>query len=173
MVAKPFDVSLSHASEEYTDVALPLQKRLEARGVRVWLDRDRLDPGAFLASGLHDGLSRANVMLALISPLYLRKYWTEVERNAVYALEAKKRIRFIPVLHEMGQDDLLDHDVLTAGRLWLTTADGLDAVAARVASLILPVYRVYLSQQRCTRGRIAFVTFVSHCVTNSGVAAGT
>lgn len=145
MPAKSFDVFLSHASEDYEGVALPLQQRLEARGVRVWLDRAQLDPGAFLASGLHDGLTQARLMLGLFSPRYLRKYWTGVERNAVYALEANGRIRLIPVLHEMGQDDLLDLDALTAGRLWLTTADGLDAVAARVASMIRsqqPSYRV-------------------------------
>jgi hypothetical protein len=53
---KPFDVFLSHNSIDKPWV-IKLKKALEARGLKVWLDKDEILPGDLFAEALERGIA--------------------------------------------------------------------------------------------------------------------
>ncbi len=137
MVEKPIDVFLSYASEDRDAVARPLKERLEARHVSVWFDGEQIATGTGIASGLDQGLLRARLVVALLSPRYLAKTWTTREKDAVFGLESDGRDRLFPVLHELTMKKLRETSPTIAGRVCADLKAGLDDVVTKIVARLL------------------------------------
>ncbi|MBN1342924.1 MAG: TIR domain-containing protein, partial [Phycisphaerae bacterium] len=73
-----FDAFLSHAGED-TPWCEQLAERLRNKGVRVWFDKWRLQPGHNLDVELNNALETSKKMIAVWSAHYFRKTWTQLE----------------------------------------------------------------------------------------------
>lgn len=56
---KPWDVSVSHASEDKVTFVDPLARRLRQLAVRVWYDRFILAPGDRLSEKIAEGIAQS------------------------------------------------------------------------------------------------------------------
>jgi WD40 repeat protein/RNase P subunit RPR2 len=102
----PFDVFLSHNSKDKPRVRR-LAERLQASGIRVWLDEWIIQAGDIIALKVDEGLEQSRVLLLCISPEALASGWVALERStAVHRDPANAGRRFVPLL--LGNCDLPD-----------------------------------------------------------------
>ncbi|KOU58526.1 hypothetical protein ADK57_36495 [Streptomyces sp. MMG1533] len=92
-----FDVFLSYA---FGDGRWPvaLAENLERLGLDVWLAGWEMVPGQRIATRLQDGLARADVLVAVVSPKWVESEWCDEEFAAAIGASADGRQRVIPVL---------------------------------------------------------------------------
>jgi hypothetical protein len=134
--AMEWDVFISHASEDKEDVALPLAERLQAEGIRVWLDRFELTVGDSLRQSIERGLAGSRFGIAIISPNFLQKHWPQAELDGLAAREAAGVKVILPVWHRVDEAALRAQSPMLAGRLAATTDKGIDHVVTELLRAI-------------------------------------
>lgn len=134
---KLWDVFISHASEDKTDVALPLAEMLRARGVKVWLDKSEIKVGDSLRDKIDDGLARSRFGIVILSQQFFKKHWTKKEVDGLASLEESGQKVILPVWHKIEKLEVVERSPMLAGLLALRTMDGLQQVASQLASVIL------------------------------------
>lgn len=132
---KQYDVFISHASEDKAAVAVPLYNELSARGIRVWFDEATLQPGDSLTVKINDGLSNSRFGIVILSKMFFSKNWPAKELAAMLALEDKDHL-IIPIMHDIGIDDIRRAFPLLADRLAGQSSKGISALADQIARVI-------------------------------------
>ena len=154
---KTYDVFISHASEDKTEVALPLADYLERQGFRVWLDIFELTVGDSLRRSIDHGLSASKFGIVILSPAFLGKVWTNEELDGLVARQDGKHKVILPVWHHVSQEDILRYSPMLAGKVGISTAEGLGHVANAIVRAMTqagsentssPLRRVPLEEQR-------------------------
>ncbi len=128
---KQWDVFLSHASEDKQTVAWPLTEALRRLGVRVWLDKFQIDIGDSLRRKIDQGLANSRFGVVILSELFLTKHWTGSELDALWELDA-----VLPVWHGIDKKTLMKYSPLLAGKVGISTSEGIDVVARTVAARV-------------------------------------
>jgi hypothetical protein len=109
----PFDVFLSYHSGD-ADWVATLKSRLEAKGIRVWIDTEQIRPGNLFPGTLARAIGDVRSVVIVLSPGSLASAWVEEEYNLALA----KRCRIIAAL----VDDVEPPGFL-AGRTWVDFRD--------------------------------------------------
>lgn len=131
-----WDFFISHASEDKEEVARPLAKLIEEQGLSVWLDQDHLVAGDSIRRNLDEALSQSRWAIVILSPDFLKKFWTQQELNALISREEDGTKVILPVWHRITQDELRTTSPLLASRLGINTSEGLGAVCAGILQAI-------------------------------------
>jgi len=92
---KPFAAFISHQHAD-SDWARRLTNALEARGLKVWLDRDRLLPGDILVAELAEALEQCAAVVVGISPESVASTWVLNEASLAIELSVESKVRVIP-----------------------------------------------------------------------------
>lgn len=139
----PFDLFISHASEDKQAIVRPLAEALRRQGFTVWLDEDEVGLGDSIQGVIDRGLASARFGVVVLSPSFFAKAWTRSELGALLALEVEaERTMVLPVWHGIGQREVLRHAPLLADRIGVSTSAGLDHVAEQVAAAVRREQRV-------------------------------
>jgi len=132
-----YDVFICHASEDKADVAQPLAEALQRREFRVWLDTFEIRIGDRILSKIDDGLRRSRYGVVIISPSFFGKQWSQMELNALAALEASAgRTKILPVWHKMTRAQVEEQSPLMAAVRAANTADGIEAISDEIATVL-------------------------------------
>jgi len=135
----PYDVFISHAFEDKHTVAIPLSDYLTERGLSVWLDADEITLGDSLRSAIDRGLREARFGVVILSPAFFSKGWPLGELEGLFARERRAHSKVIlPVWHIVGGDEVEDFSPMLAGRLSVSTSDGIAAVGDAVLRAVRP-----------------------------------
>src|SRR5262245_17516256 len=135
MIAE-YDVFISHASEDKPTVATPLANALEARGLRVWIDRQELKLGDQLRRKINEGLNRSRFGVVILSRAFFSKSWPQEELDALLGRERLDAKVVLPIRHGLSHDDVrLLHPTL-ANKLSVSTDGGLDNVAQEIEEVV-------------------------------------
>lgn len=110
-----FHAFISHAGEDKV-VAGDIADALAELGWTVWLDKRELFAGPSLRQQLDNGLSNSRFGVVLISEIYMDKYWTGAELDAIFGLESGGRSDLIPVLIGISHEALAARSPILAGR---------------------------------------------------------
>ena len=94
-MTRPF-VFLSHDSADKPQVEF-LARRLQAAGIKVWLDKWCMKPGPF-APQIEEALRHTRVVLVLVGPNGASEGWMASELNVALDLEVQGHCTIIPVL---------------------------------------------------------------------------
>ena len=94
-----YDIFISYSTEDYAWVA-QLTDELEKRGVRVWIDRNRIRPGDNFAEALERGLESSGAVGLVITPRSIASGWVREEYYRAIALSKTQNLRLIPLLVE-------------------------------------------------------------------------
>ena len=95
MLPNAYDVFLSHSHCD-RDWATRLRDRLEAQGIKVWMDVDEIEPGARWVGTLEDGLEHSGAVAVICTTAALASDW--VKEECYRAIDLKKRL--IPILKD-------------------------------------------------------------------------
>lgn len=134
-----FDVFISHAHEDKR-VAGPLARALEdEEGLAVWYDDDRLELGDGLRRSIDEGLAKSRFGVLILSPHFFASDWTATELDA---LAATARRKLLPVRHELTTEELERVSPTLAGRLSVSTEDGLDRVCEAIVGALRSPRRI-------------------------------
>jgi len=125
-------VFISHASEDKNDVARPLAKELERGGLQVWLDENELRVGDSLRRKIDQGLAKSRFGVVIISRVFLAKDWPLRELDGLASLETRDKKVILPIWHNVSYDEVSAHSPTLAAKISISTAIGIDAVAAKV-----------------------------------------
>jgi hypothetical protein len=126
-----WDFFISHASEDKEQAAKPLRDALEADGQRVWLDEGEILANDTLDEAIEFGTRAANFGVAILSPRFFGRRWTNHE------LDLLDRKEVFLVLHDgFTLDDLPDDRPSLRSRLIFSTSDGPSAVAHELIKAI-------------------------------------
>jgi hypothetical protein len=131
-----YDVFISHASENKSEVALPLANLLRANGIKVWIDAFELKLGDSLRRSIDRGLSMSRYGVVILSPEFLKKEWPQRELDGLAARETGIGKVILPVWHNITHDEIIEYSPILADRLGVSTTHGLQYVAQQVLQVI-------------------------------------
>jgi len=135
------DVFLSHASEDKDEIARPLRDLLEERGVSVWFDEVRIQPGASNRRAIETGLAGCRFGLVLLTSHFFVKQWTQAELNGLWGRQMGERDGeglILPVWHKVSLEEVRQHAPSLADLQALNTSIyGLEEIADRVAAIVM------------------------------------
>jgi hypothetical protein len=133
----PYEVFISHASEDKEAVAYPLFEALKARQISVWLDSVELTLGDNLSRKIDEGLANCRYGIVILSPDFLRKGWPQRELDGLVAREtATGHKSIIPVWHGMDEKMLLEFSPMLAGRLATDSRKGVNTMVDEILRVL-------------------------------------
>jgi tetratricopeptide (TPR) repeat protein len=135
----PYDVFISHASEDKVAFVDDLVKVLHERGLRVWYDSFEIKLGDDFRRKMEQGLLGSRFGVVVVSPSFLQawKHWPQQELSALFNLEAVdggKRI--LPVLYGVSWQTLTRNLPLLATRRAVDVSAGVDTVADQIHAVV-------------------------------------
>jgi len=135
--AATVDVFICHASENKHDAAVPIAQKLTEAGFSVWIDQAMIKVGDTLLAKIEEGLRSCRYAIVLVSPEFFQKHWTKTELAALATLqELRGRKVMLPVWHQITKEEVAKHSLILASIFSLTTANGIDSVAAAIAEVL-------------------------------------
>jgi hypothetical protein len=132
----PWDVFISHATEDKGDVARPLAELLRNAGLTVWLDENELQVGDSLRSKIDEGLSHSRFGIVIVSPAFFSKQWPQHELNGLLARESVGTKILLPVWYNVDHAFVEHYSPILADRVAANANRGLDAVADEVLKIV-------------------------------------
>jgi TIR domain len=105
---KPWDIFISHASDDKEAFVDPLARRLKQLAVRVWYDQFVLLPGDRLSEKIAEGLAKSRCGLLVISHSFIRKRWTRYEMSGLVNRFVEDNARLIPIWLDVTRTDVVD-----------------------------------------------------------------
>jgi len=131
---REYDVFLSYARIDGSEMAQELRASLEDLGVSVWFDEVAIRPGRSQALQMDQGLRLARAGLVLLTAAYLAgRFWTERELGALL-----HKPTLIPVLHGVTFKDVAEYSGILPDLAGFTTErDSVNVIAQKIASAVL------------------------------------
>lgn len=131
-----YDVFICHASENKSDVALPLYDSLKAKGINAFIDCFAIKWGDSLVGKINTALQKSKYVIAIISEESIVKSWPMKELNAVLSLEiSSTKTRLLPLM--VGDSEtLLEKLPLLHDKLFMSFDNNIEEITAAVDSLL-------------------------------------
>lgn len=129
-----WDAFISHASEDKATVAVPLARELRNYCMNVWLDKWILGIGDSLGGRIDEGISKSRFLVLILSPTFFSKEWARTEFDAIRDSTVSDRDKLIPIWHDISKEQVANYSPLVASLVALSTKDGIEKIAARIAS---------------------------------------
>lgn len=125
-----FDVFISHASEDKSDFVEPLSKILTEHNISIFYDKDSIDWGDSIPTKIDKGILNSKICLLVISPNFIKKKWTQREKDAFMMLDDKK---ILPIWHKVSKDEVQNFSPTLAALNAINTADNtLEEIAIKL-----------------------------------------
>ena len=129
----PFDLFISHASEDKDKFVRPLVEALSALDLRIWYDEHSLSLGDSLRRSIDDGLAKSRFGCVVLSKSFFNKEWTQYELNGLHAREIQKGKVILPIWHGIDKEYLLKNSPSLADKVAISTASNdCDTVALKL-----------------------------------------
>lgn len=120
---KEYDVFISHASEDKNDFVEPLARALQVAGIKTWYDSDQIGWGQSIRQSIDKGLVNSRFCIVVLSPDFLKKYWTNYELNGIFQKDAiSKGSIVLPVWHKVTREEIQQKNLTLTDMLAMNTA---------------------------------------------------
>lgn len=117
-----YDMFISHAWEDKEDFVHDLAMKASEAGLSVWYDNLALRWGDSLRQSIDEGLRCSYFGVAVLSPHFFKKSWTNYELDGMIERALDGSGRLLPIWHHLSKDDIMKHAPSLANRLALNTA---------------------------------------------------
>jgi len=117
-----YDVFISHAWEDKAEFVDEFAQKARDAELRVWYDRFSLRWGDSLRQGIDAGLRGSYFGVAVLSPNFFAKEWTNYELDGLIERALDGSGRLLPIWHRLTKDDVRKYAPSLAGRLALNTS---------------------------------------------------
>lgn len=132
----PWDVFISHASEDKEAFVRDLANRLSSSGLKVWYDEFTLTLGDSLRRSIDQGLSNSRFGIVVLSQSFFSKEWPQRELDGLVAMEISSGKLILPIWHNVSKEDVTAFSPILADRLAVSSEKGIDIVAKEVLAAI-------------------------------------
>jgi len=133
-----FDVFICHASEDKNEVAVPLFDALTELSVPAFIDVEYIKWGDSFVEKINHALSRAKLVIVVLSLNSVDKAWPKKEINSALAREIEGQTKVLPLM--VGDENiirkLLDKLPLLQDKLYKTWSRNPSDVAEEIKSLL-------------------------------------
>jgi len=138
-MSKEWDVFISHAYEDKSDIAKPLAMALSDFGLKVWYDEFCFKPGDNIRRKIDEGLAKSNYGIVILSKVFMSKYWTNYELDGLVTIDSiEQSERIIPIWHEIDKKELSKYSPSLAIRYGLDTNMSHKELVTRIIDKINP-----------------------------------
>lgn len=120
--AEAYDVFISHAWEDKEDFVQSLAEKAREAGIKVWYDKFSLQWGDSLRQKIDAGLAGSYFGIAVLSPAFFAKQWTQYELDGLMEKALSGTGRLLPIWHKLSKDEVAKYAPSLAGRLALNTS---------------------------------------------------
>lgn len=137
LIAKDWDVFISHASENKDDVVRPLAAALRELGLRVWYDEFELRMGDSLRRKIDQGIARSTFGVVVFSEEFFAKKWTNHELDGLVTRAVDGQQVLLPIWHKVTKAEVMAYSPSLADRLGRSTSDfTLEEIAGEIADVV-------------------------------------
>ena len=133
---KPWDVFISHATEDKAEFVTPLAVALRGAGYKVWYDEFELSWGDSLRQSIESGLANSQVGIVILSPSFFQKRWTNLELDGLLEREQFGQKVVLPVLHRIDSDEVRRRYPSLSARLALHSDRGVKIIVAELGKIL-------------------------------------
>jgi hypothetical protein len=137
-----WDVFISYAREDQEMVG-QLEHLLEAFDLKVWLDLNELRAAQVLIGKIGEGIAASRFGVAILSPAYEPKEWTNRELGLLLDLEAQGKCVVIPVWYELDNEAIKKYNLLLGDRKAVksdkTDSGWLVEIATQILDVVIPL----------------------------------
>ncbi len=133
-----WDVFISYASEDRSEVAGPLARTLSDLGLKVWYDQTELTLGDSLRCKIEEGLSRCRFGVVILSPDFFRKHYPNRELAGLAQREIEGQNVILPVWHRVTDEQVRQYSPSLADRIAARWQEGVLTVAGKIYDAIHP-----------------------------------
>ena len=134
---EPYDVFVSHASEDKDDVVRPLALALQSAGLRVWFDEFTLHIGDSLRQKIDRGLANSRFGVVVLSHNFFAKGWTNYELDGMVTKTVTGEQVLLPIWHNVSKAEVRRYSPSLADKLARNTSTHtVEEIAAEIAELI-------------------------------------
>lgn len=135
----PWDVFVSHASEDKETFVRPLAKALQSLGVSVWYDEFSLTLGDSLSRSIDKGIAGSRYGLVIVSPAFIEKPWPEHELRGLVTREIDEGKVILPIWHGVNKRTVANFSPSLADKVAIRTADSAaEDIAIQVLAEVRP-----------------------------------
>ena len=135
---EPYDVFISHASEDTDAVVRPLAEALRTAGLRVWFDEFELRIGDSLRQKIDRGLASSRFGVVVLSHAFFGKGWTTYELDGIVTKTVTGEQVLLPVWHNVSKSEVMTYSPSLADKLARSTSTHtVEEISDEIASLIL------------------------------------
>lgn len=132
-----FDVFISHASEDKSEIVRPLAASLREHGLSVWYDEFELRIGSSLRQTIDRGIAQSRFGLVVLSPSFFGKGWTEYELDGLVTRAVSGEQVLLPIWHGVTKQEVMDFSPSLADKLARnTTSHTVSEIAAEIAEVV-------------------------------------
>lgn len=119
---KEYDVFISHASEDKSEVVRPLAIALQSEGLSVWYDEFELKIGDSLRRKIDLGLANSRFGIVVLSKEFIRKGWTNYELDGIITKTMTGEQVMLPIWHNITKQEVIDFSPSLADKLARNTS---------------------------------------------------
>lgn len=117
-----YDVFVSHAWEDKGGFVDDLVMKMKSAGLKVWYDTDAIEWGGSIRQAIDAGLAGSYFGIAVFSPEFFAKPWTNYELDGLLERAANGKGRLLPIWHRLSKGDVLKYAPSLANRAALSTS---------------------------------------------------
>ena len=132
----PWDVFISHASEDKEAFVRDLANSLSSSGLRVWYDEFTLTIGDSLRRSIDHGLSNSRFGIVVLSESFFSKEWPQRELDGLVAMEISSGKIILPIWHKVTKEDVTAFSPILADKLAVSSERGIEIVTKEVVAAI-------------------------------------
>lgn len=133
------DIFICHASEDKELFVRSLAEALRRENLDVWYDEFSLKLGDSLRRSIDKGLKSSRFGVVVLSPSFFAKRWTEYELDGLLEKEISRgEAVILPVWHKVSHNDVAAYSPSLAGRVAVSSANGISAVVNSIADVLRP-----------------------------------
>lgn len=134
------DIFICHASEDKSEIVIPLVKAFLEAGISYWYDEAEIEWGDSITQKVNEGLRISRYVIVILSEAFISKNWPQRELNSALNIEASSgEVRVLPLLAgtEVTKKRILSEYPILNDKFYLTwdydTKVLTDALKARLA----------------------------------------
>lgn len=99
-----WDAFISHSDDDEAQIVQPLVERLKDAGLRLWYDRDELDPGEKLYSAIDEGIKYSRYWIVVLSNHYFSSTNCMTEFDAI--MNQQKIESILPIWCNIRREEI-------------------------------------------------------------------
>jgi len=121
-IIRKYDVFISHASEDKSEVVRPLALALQEKNLKVWYDEFELKIGDSLRQKIDRGLANSRFGIVVLSKNFIRKGWTNYELDGIITKSVSGQQVVLPIWHDITKQEVIDYSPSLADKVARNTA---------------------------------------------------